>query len=306
MGILGAPDVDWGIAVDGGQALFVPGGTVRATISLRPRQNLDARRVMAALVGTEEYQYSEREYDDEGSSSSTSWGSSEVGRQEVQLMGPGTIIGGVPIGGPVELAVPPAASPSFESKVLRVRWELVAWVDVGGRDPKLEQPIAVALTAAQLDASDAASMGPQVQLVSGGQPVSLWAQPAPLRSGAPFSGALDVMTALPLADAHAELRLNAATSGSGGLPVATLLAIGGISSTSRGGVSDSQVLWRGGLTDGGMVGTWHRYLFAGQVPPGAVTAVFPHGSATATLDIVISRRLRPDAHITRPVAIVSG
>ena len=306
MGFLGAPDVDWSIALDAGQGVVVPGSTLRATITLRPHQNLEARRVIAALIGTEEYRYSEREFDDGESTTHQRWGSAEVGRQELQLMGPGTIAGGQPMGGPVELAVPATATPSFESRILHVRWKLAAWVDVGGRDPKAEQPIAVAMTAAQLAAGDAALMGPQVQVASDGQQASFWAQPAPLIAGAPFSGALDVMAALPLSDVRAELKLNVATRVGGGVPAATLLAIAGISSTSGKGDTDSQVLWSGGLTDGGMVGAWHRYLFAGQVPPGVVTSVFPHGSATATLDIVISRRLRRDSHITRPVAIVTG
>ena len=125
-GILGAPEVDWSIALDGGRMDIVPGGTLLATISLRPRQNIDARRVMAALVGTEEYQYVEREIRSSGSSSSRTWGSSELARQEIQLLGPGPIGAGEVRGGPIQFSVPAEAAPSLETSILRVRWKLVA------------------------------------------------------------------------------------------------------------------------------------------------------------------------------------
>jgi hypothetical protein len=299
--------VDWSIMLEGGRSDVPPGGTLRATIGFRARDHIDARRVMAALVATEEYQYLEREHRQTDSSSSRRWGSAEIARQEIQLLGPGRIGRGETRSGPVELSVPAAASPSLESPILRVRWKLIAWIDVGGRDPKTEQAVIVPLTIAQLDAADAASMGPQVQATIDGQPVSFWAQPAPIRAGMPFSGAVDVMPPLDLSGARIDLQFNVATQMAGGLPGATLLGLAGFGSSSETGINDKQVLWRGALTDGGSCGAWHRYLFAGRLPfAPVVTAVFPHGVASATLDVVMSRRLRPDQHITRPVAIVTG
>ena len=306
-GLLGAPDVDWSITLDGGRFDVAPGATLRAAISLRPHKAIDARRVMVALVATEEYQYTEREHRQTASSSTRTWGSGEVARQEIQLLGPSQIGAGETRSGPIEIVVPANATPSLESAILRVRWKLVAWIDVGGRDPKSEVAIVVPLTAAQLNSGDVASMGPQVQTTADGEPVTFWLQPAPILAGSPFSGAVDVMPPLDLSSARIELRLNVSTRMSGGLPGATLLGLAGFMSSSDDGIDESQVLWRGALTDGGPAGVWHRYLYSGQLPLApVVTAVFPHGVATATLDVVMSRRLRPDAHIIRPVAIVTG
>jgi hypothetical protein len=306
-GILGAPDVDWSITLEGGRVDVAAGGAVRAMVSLRPRQAIEARRVMAALVGTEEYQYRERMIRSTGSSSNTTWGSTEISRQEIQLLGPGPIGAGELRSGPVAFVVPANASPSFEGNILRLRWKLVTWIDIGGRDPRFEQAVVVPLSVAQLDPGDAASMGPQVQAMTDGQPVTFWAQPAPILAGAPFSGAVDVMSPLDVSGSRIELKLKVSTQMGGGLPGATLLALAGFSSSAENGISESQVLWRGALTDGGPAGAWHRYLFAGQIPLAPiVTAVFPHGVATATLDVVTGRRLRPDARIARPVAIVTG
>src|SRR3954453_16668230 len=73
-GILGAPDVDWSIALQGGVVAVTPGQPVRAIISLRPRQSISARRVMAALVATEEYLFTQRDNAQTGSSTSRTWG----------------------------------------------------------------------------------------------------------------------------------------------------------------------------------------------------------------------------------------
>ncbi len=307
-GILGAPDVDWMITIEGGRMDAPAGSTIRATIALRPKGNIDARRVMAALVGTEEYQYREREIRSSGTSSTTHWSSNELHRQELQLSGPGQIGAGDLRSGPVEFTVPADAAPSLESSILCIRWHIAAWIDVGGRDPKAERQVIVPLTTAQLNPADAGTMGPQVQVPVDGQPVSFWTQPAPLRAGATFSGALEMATPIPLNDVRIDLKLNVATRPGGtGAVGATLLAIAGLNTTADNGISESQLLWRGALTDGGATEGWHRYLFAGQLALSPiVTAIFPHGIATATLDVVTSRRLRPDAHIIRPVAIVTG
>jgi hypothetical protein len=307
MGIFGAPDVDWNVAMAGGRLDVAPGGTVNATISLRPKSGIDARKVMAAVVGVEEYDYNEKEIHATDSSTNRTTGTSELFRREVQLLGPGQIGGGEAKTASVQIPIPADALPSFETKILRVKWTLRAWVDVGGRDPETEQRLIVPLTTAQLNPADAATMGEQVQVAGGAGQVSFWAQPAPLRAGAPFSGAIDTAAAIDLGSAHLELKLNVQTRMSGGVPGATLLAIGGLSSSAQDGINDSQILWRGSLTGGGTNGAWHRSLFSGQVPlEPIVTAIYPHGAATALLDLVTSKRLRPDAHLTRPVAIVTG
>jgi hypothetical protein len=307
MGILGAPDVDWTITLDGGRVDVAAGSVVRATIGFRPLGSITPRRVMAALVGTEDYRYREREMRSSGTSSDLEWGSDDVHRQEVQLLGPGPIGAGEARSGPVEFTLPADALPSLDADILKMRWRIVAWMDVGGRDPKTEQQLIVPLRVAQLNPADAAGLGQQVQTAIDGQPVTFWANPAPLVAGQPFSGALDVTTPFPAADSHVELKLNVSTQMGGGIAGATLLALAGFTSTSQSGVNSSQVLWRGPLTDGGPVGAWHRYAFGGQLPLAPiVTAVYPHGVATAQIDIVTSRRLRPDSHVVRPVAIVTG
>jgi hypothetical protein len=81
-----------------------------------------------------------------------------------------------------------------------------------------------------------------------------------------------------------------------------------LTSTDRRVVEESQSLWKGGLMETASPGGgWRRYAFSGALPLApTITAVFPHGTATATLDVIISRRLRPDGHIVRPAVIIDG
>lgn len=312
MGILGAPDVDWSIGLEGGRLDVTPGGVLRAQIGLRPRDGLDARRVMAAFVGTEEYAYEEVDRDRQGSHTRRAWDTTELAKQEVQLLGPTRLGPGEARTLAVEFQVPPNVLPSLESGVLRVRWKLAAWIDVGGRDPQFEQALIVPLTAAALPSMASLGMAEQVQSVTGGQPVGFWAQPAPLRAGQPFSGVVDVTTPLDPGGTRIELKLHVSTlsgSGPGVASVAgdTIMAELGWSNTSRRPVTEDKTLWRGGLSETAPVSGWRRYAFSGQLPLAPiVTATFPHGAASAMLDVVVSRRLRPDQHITRPVAIVTG
>ena len=308
-GILGAPPVDWTIGLDGGRIDVAPGGPVRAVITLRPGQAIDARRVMAALVGTEEYRYSETEYTGRSSSSEEKWGKVDLFRREIQLVGPGPIAAGETRSGPVEFQIPADALPSLDARVLKMRWRIETWIDVGGRDPKFEQQLVVPLTVAQLNPDDGARMGEQVQVSGDGRPVAFWAQPAPLRAGQPFTGAIDVWTPLALESTHVELKLNTSTrmDSGGGLAAEHVLGIIGLPTSAAMGLNGADVLWRGALTYGGPSGAGHRYLFSGGVPLAPIcTAVYPHGIATAALDVVINRRLRTDEHILRPVAIVTG
>jgi hypothetical protein len=312
MGLFGSAEVDWTVNLDGGRMDVAPGGLVRATISLRPRSAIEPRRILASLIGVEEYAYEEVEHDREGSSNrGRQWATNEVLRQDVQLSGPDRIGPGEVRNLAVQFQMPPNALPSLESTALRMRWKLVASIDVGGVDPKVEQGLVVPLLAAMLPPQFMATAGERVDVMADGQSAMFWAQPAPIRAGAPFSGAVDMTSPLDLGGTRLELKLNVSTtkdSSAGAEVGAVLLGAAGLWTETQRAVRDSQVLWRGALTEvaPGAPG-WRRYAFGGQLPLApVVTGVYPHGVAAAVLDVVQSRSFRPDGHITRPVAIVTG
>lgn len=313
MGIfgIGAPDVDWSVALAGGRIDVQPGGRVAALVSLRPRGPLDARRIMASFAGSEEYAYERETRDSEGRSTRREWANNELWDQEVQLSGPVRIAAGESRAIEVAFDVPPGAPPSLESSVLRVRWRLAAWVDVGGRDPRVEQPLVVPVHPPALAGLDPSAFQEHVPVMADGAQAGIWVQPAPLRGGAPFSGAVDVAGQLDPGRTSVEVKLTVATlvgsaEGAGASTGGYLLGKLGLPNSADRGVSETSVLARSGLTEVAPPPGWRRYAFGGQLPPGVITAVFPHAAATATIDVVVSRRLRPDDHIVRPVAIVIG
>ena len=308
---IGAPDVDWSVALADGRIDAQPGGRVSATVSLRPRGPLDARRIMASFSGTEEYAYERETRDSEGRSTSREWSTNELWKQEVQLSGPARIGARETRALEVGFDVPPDAAPSFESGVLRVRWRLAAWVDVGGRDPRVEQLLVVPVQQAALAGLDPFAFQEQVPVIAAGAQAAIWVQPAPLRAAAPFSGVVDSAVPLDPGRTAVEIKLTVATlvgsaEGAGASVGGYLLGKVGLPNSADSGVSETVVVSRSGIAEVAPPPGWRRYAFGGQIPPGVVTAVFPHAAATATVDVVVSRAMRRDDHIVRPVAIVIG
>ncbi len=148
-------------------------------------------------------------------------------------------------------------------------------------------------------------------VTTGGAQAGIWVKPAPFRAGAPFSGVVDSAVPLDPGRTTVEIKLTVATlvgsaEGAGASVGGYLLGKAGLPSSADTGVSETSVLSRSGLTEIAPPPGWRRYAFGGQLPPGVVTAVFPHAAATATVDVVVARPMRRDDHIVRPVAIVIG
>ena len=155
-GIGGAPGVDWAVWLEAGAAALQPGTPVNALVRLTAHEPIDARRAMAAFVGTEEYAYDHQEHSDTGRDVDRRWDKEEVVRQEVQVFGPDRIGAGETRDLRLTFTLPPDAPPSHESGVLRMRWKIEAWLDVGGRDPRIEQPVVVRPSPAAVGAVDPA------------------------------------------------------------------------------------------------------------------------------------------------------
>ena len=311
MGIfgMGAPQVDWSVAFAGGRIDVQAGGRVEARVSIRPRNPLEVRRIMASFRGSEEFAYERETRDSDGRSTSRERETTELWKQELQLSGPAWIAAGETRTIDVGFDVPPNAPPTFESRILRVRWSLAAWVDVGGRDPRVEQPVIVTVHPAALAGLGPAAFQEYLPVTAGATPAGILVQPAPLRAGAPFSGAVDSAVPLDPGRTAVEVKLTIATlagsvESAGSSAGGYLLGKLGMPSSADSGVSETSVLSRSGLMEVAPPPGWRRYAFGGHLPPGVFTAVFPHATATASVDVVVSRPMRRDDHIVRPVAIV--
>ncbi len=151
MGFLGIGSdagASWLVEFEGGRGEVLPGGLLRATARCTAAQPLEVRAVRAALSALEEYAYEVTEDPGRaGSRTDRRWQATELWRQEVELQTGGNLQAGESRAFPLEFAVPPDAAPTFESAVLRLRWRLAVWMDVGGRDPSLEQDVFVPVIA---------------------------------------------------------------------------------------------------------------------------------------------------------------
>ena len=301
--------VEWQVELASATGAFRPGDEVAGTIRYLPKGAISPRAIRAALVGVEEYTHEvlERRTGTSSRSGGTQWQrrrfTDEVFRQEVELSGP-TSLAAQAGEFAVRFSLPPDALPSFDGGVLDLRWQLRAWMDVGGKDPATERDIIVVAGKDRLAPADPAlapsASDPQAQ-------ANIYVEPAPLAAGQPFRGYLETAEQLDLRSARVELKQRVETTGGTGGGVSITLNTSVLSTGGRRNVADERVLWAGALApmEGGTAG--QRYQFAGQLALAPIgTVVLPHGFATARLDIVISRRLMPDRHITRPVAIVTG
>ncbi len=298
---------DWTLEIEGGRDEAVPGGSLRGTASFVASRRLEARGVAASLVAHEEYAYEVTDRSARGGSRvDRRWESSDAWRQELSLSVPTVLEAGSHHSFPFEFDLPPDALPSFHSGVLRLEWRLSISMDVGGRDPSVQRDIVVPLKTETISGVDPAALEQRVEGARDGDAFTISIEPRPLAPGAAFQGAIETAQELAPGKTRVEVKLVVSTDySSGGFNVGIHLGGGvRVESLARRAVHEQRAIWTGTLTGSEPAEGTRRYAFAGRLPDEPVaTIVLPHGSARAMVDVVVDRRLRPDVHYTRPVAI---
>lgn len=299
--------VVWQIELDNASGAFQPEAIVSGRVRFTPEHQIDVRATKVALVGSEHFVYSVRRASsgsNRGSTRQNQWFDEELFRQQLDLTGAASFAAGASTEFPFQFQLPQGALPSFESNVLRMRWYVRAWMDVGGNDPDAERELNVTPPPGTLQAS-----GEALAAISGDGTVWIAAEPAPIVAGQPFRGHVLSPEPLNLSSSRIEVKQKVQTHEGGGAPGGQI-TVGNVGVALGGGrmpVSEERVLWSAQLTSAGVAEGGHRYEFAGQFPVGPFGSIaLPHGSSSASLDLVISRRLMPDRHVARPVAIATG
>lgn len=306
--------VDWLIELDQPSGPYQPGAEVSGRVRLTPQRAMEARASRVGLSGVEHYVLSvleqrsgfNRDRSDRHDRDDR-WFSDELFRQDVDLAGSTSLAAQTPVEYTFTLRVPAEALPSFDSEVLRLRWVVRAWIDAGGVDPSTERDIVVAPPAGHSMVSTAA-----LAATTSDGPAALSVDPLPIVVGQPFRGSIESPEQLDVGRTRIEIKqriqTNTGMGGIGGMLEGVTVRVEGVELLGGSkGVQRDRVLWTGQLTAAGAGQAGQRYEFSGQLPDAPVaTVTLPHGSSTETLDLVISRRLLPDRHISRPVAIVSS
>ncbi|MDQ3492103.1 MAG: sporulation protein [Chloroflexota bacterium] len=309
MGLGGIMDSggEWALEIEGGADRAVPGGSLRGTAHFTASRRIEARSVTASLVAREAYAYEVTERDARGDSRiDRDWESSDAWRQDLPLQGPMVMEDGSRHSFPLAFDLPADALPSFESGILRLTWRLSVAIDASGRDPSVERDIHVPLTEQAPQAGDATALMERFAGSADGTPFAILLDPRPLVPGGAFRGAIETSEQLDPARTRLEIKLLISTDySSGGFDVGIDLP-GGVrmESRARRAVSEQRAIWKGQLTGSEAADGVRRYPFAGQLPDDPVaTLVLPHGSSRAIVDVIVDRRMRPDRHLSRPVAI---
>jgi hypothetical protein len=306
LGKLTGGGVDWTLQLEVPAAVYRPGEAVRGAVSLTPQRDIDTRALVISLIGTEQYRYVERVNSGGHVGSEDRVETDELARQDVPLGGAARLSAGQSISVPFQLVVPHAAPPSFQTRTLECTWKLEAKLDVGGRDPSVERLVTILQPASALMASPGGvAVAPRSEGSRDGAPFAIWLEPVPLLLGAPFRGTIDL--ARPLEGDDVRMELNVEVEAGGGFGTGASLAVAAVLGTGRDNASETVAVWRGTVTPGGAGAGWYRYTFSGTLPAQLVPTVeLPHGRARASLQLVVSRRLRPDTRYAREVALATA
>lgn len=311
LGKLTGGGVDWTVtfAEDAGASGLLPGATVRGVARLTARRDIDARAIVAGLIGVAEWRVSTSRRNSKGQiETDTVWRSDNLGRVETVLAPATHVANGQTLELPFEFAVPPSAAPSFDSDVLRVKWEVEVKLDVGGVDPSANVPVRILLPASQVRANAATlglnALAPRVEGADGGGH-AIEIDPVPLVAGRPFRGTLE--TGESLKGARVEIKFETDVRDTGNQLIGSLTR-DTIGLTRESGDSQTTSVWVGELREAGDAGGGRsRYEFSGELPPAtSPTILLPYGQSKARVDVVVSRRFMPDRHLTREIAIATG
>jgi hypothetical protein len=281
--------VDWRVELEDDGDLL-PGRATRGHVEMTVDDDIDARGLVATLVGTEQWQYAQA---DRNGMTHTVTRHDELPRVPIRLLGPTRF--GAGRGASVDFTIPvPALGPaSFEGTVSRLSWELEIGLDVPGLDRRISVPVRILqptalLRAGVLDLPQFA-LYPSADAADGDIAGSIALDPVPLCPGRPFSGSVTIAPAeaLELQEIRLEIVVHAHATVSSGL-------------------SEDLTLWAGRIAEPVRLEgrTTTPFEVSGVLAAGAwPSSRLLHGSADAKVRVVLARPWARDAHLERDVAV---
>jgi hypothetical protein len=271
---------------------LLPGRLAPGRARLTADRAIEARGLLATLVGTETWQYQTTERDANGNTRTrTVTRREELRRVPVQLIPAGTVGPGTREL-PFEIPVPPLGPASLDATVARMDWELEVKLDVpGGFDVRVELPVRVLQPTALLRAGVVRvgqfALWEGADAAHGDLRATVELDPVPLCLGQPFRGRIEL--AIPGSISVQEVRLELRTK---------------VRATVSSGLSEELTIWTGRLAGPGELTGTQRLEVAETLPANDLATVeLPHGESDAELHLIIARRLARDPHLVRDVAI---
>ncbi len=273
---------------------LLPNTAAQGSVTIVPRQTLQVRGIVAALVATEQWRYRETYADGQGHTQTRSvTKTEELLRLPVVLSGPVDMPSGMPQVHAFEVPVPPLGPASLEAEVSRLSWALEVKIDVGGGfDPSITVPVHVLQPTALLRAGvvhvGEFALYEAAESEAGEARATVQIEPMPICLGQAIDGTLTIETNGPVRVQEVRLELRVK-----------------VQATVHGGEQEELTVWVGRLAADGQFGGPSQSLpFRADIPPVWLPTIeLPHGSAQAEFHVILAKARARDTHLVRDVAI---
>jgi hypothetical protein len=272
---------------------LLPGRLAPGRVQLTADHAVNARALVATLVGTERWQYLQTQPRAGGGFQTSTVTDEKTTRVPVQLADAVALADGESRVFQLQLPVPPLGPASLDATVSSMTWQLEIKLDQPGwMDSAIAMPVRVLQPTALLRAGvvhvGQFALYPAADAETGGARASIELDPMPLCLGAPFSGSLTLETDRPLRlqEIRFEVRVH-------------------VESTVSSGKEEDVTVFVGALGGEGELEAGTEVIpFRGEMPcRDLATTELPHGRAQATVHVILARAFALDQHLVRDVAL---
>jgi hypothetical protein len=285
--------VEWHVELD--RAVLLPGRLVGGRIALHATRSIEARAVVAALVGEEHWRHRVTDRNANGTTSTRVVTKREELRRVPEILhGPLHLAAGERWETSFDLPVPPMGPATLDAEDAGLEWRFEAKLDIDDAfDSSTERPVVIAQPTALLRAGSVHvgqfALYESADVAADGVTGAIELVPMPLVTGESFEGRirLHVGDRVKLQEIRAELRVD-------------------VEATVSEGEKETITAWSSVLAP---EAEYHGSIdlpISGELGPRPLPTVeLPHGKAQATFHVILARAWTLDTHLVRDVTIAT-
>jgi hypothetical protein len=285
--------VAWTVELE--RTVLLPGRLVGGQVTVTAGDDdVDARRLVVALIGDEAWQHEESSTDGQGHTTTrTVTSSMELPPVAFELSGPLHLAAGETRSWAISLPVPALGPATVEATVLRVGWTVEAKLDRPGFDSAIDFSIRIAQPVALLRAGvvhvGEFALYPAADAAVDDLTAAIELDPLPLCAGAPFRGHVTLRTGQPrkLQEIRAEIRVH-------------------VKATVSRGKEETITLWSAVLVPALEFSGERRLEFEGVLDDVALPTIeTAHGRTDPSFHLILATAWARDPHLVRDVSIAT-
>jgi hypothetical protein len=285
--------VEWHVELD--RAVLLPGRLVGGRLALHATRNVEARQLVAALVGEEHWRHRVTTHNANGTTSThVATTREELRRVPEILHGPLRLAAGERWEAAFDLPVPSMGPATLDAEDAGLEWRFEAKLDIDDAfDSSTERPVVIGQPTALLRAG-AVHVGQfalydSADVAADGVAGSIELEPMPLVTGESFGGRIRLQAGerVKLQEIRAELRVD-------------------VEATVSEGEKETITAWSSVIAP---AAEYHGSIdlpISGELGPRPLPTVeLPHGKAQATFHVILARAWTMDTHLVRDVTIAT-